>query len=478
MVAANAAGYPRDSVPPPSVVADEGAIKKPKGVKTIANLVNHVVQVSRLDRLTGTRIGVGALYVFAASAWVSTALANIALSVCLLAFLAQIPSEWPRLRREPMCILVAVAGVYLLGNTLWAMYQQPHLASKQPGAALSWFSLWLFMVIAWWCAGDKHRIRAVLSLALASFIVSLLLAFDWPQWHAILIEGYRSGIGFTAAAAGLYAATALLGWLLLATPWNLDLKSRVTLSLAFTAWIAVIVLLIQVIIISQSRTTWLALILVGIPLAVLAAKATRKKITLRRSVVAGITVLGLLGIVYSNSEVIRSRLSLAHTPLEQMLELDWSHIPYSSVGVRLHLDQYGLEKLIERPLLGWGPGTVVTQFAAAAGFPQLVKQPDLHNSFLLMLVRLGLIGGLIYLAGAAYLSRRVWRAYRNNRMSQRMFLFLLGAAGITILASLMNFRWIHIDFRFFWLILAGVAFSYALEEPKTAHNRTPVSDSG
>lgn len=464
MAAANTAGYPRNSVSPPSTAADKRAPKSQKGNKTIASLVNHVVQISRLDRLTSTQIGVGALYVFAASAWVSTALANVALGVCLLAFLAQIPSEWPRLRREPMCVLAAIAGIYLLGNTLWAMVQQPHLASKQPGAALSWFSLWLFVVIAWWCAGDKHRIRAVLSLALASFIMSLLLAFDWPQWYAILIEGRRSGIGFTAAAAGLYAATALLGWLLLAAPWSLDLKSRITSRLAVTAWIAVLVLLIQVIIVSQSRTSWLALILVGIPLAVLATKATRKKINFRRSVVIGITVFGLLGIVYSNSEVIRSRLSLAHTPLEQMVELDWSHIPYSSVGVRLHLDQYGLEKLIERPLLGWGPGTVVTQFAAAAGFPQLVKQPDLHNSFLLMLVRLGLIGGLIYLAGAAYLGRQVWQAYRNDRMSQRMFLFLLGTAGITILSSLMNFRWIHIDFRFFWLILAGIAFSYALDE--------------
>lgn len=422
-----------------------------------------------LSRLTSTRIGISALYVFAASACVSTALANLALGVCLLAFLAQIPSEWPRLRREPMFKLVIIASAYLLVSTLWAIYQQPHLASNQPGAALSWFSLWLFVVTGWWCAGNSRRIRAILSLAFASFVVSLLLAFDWAQWHEILIEGRRSGIGFTAAATGLYTATALLGWLLLARPWDLTLKSRVTVGLAFIVWMAVIILLIQVIIITQSRTTWLALLLVGVSLAVFAKGAIRKKVNFRRSVVASLIVFCLLGILYSNSEVIRSRLSLEHTPLEHILKLDWSHIAYSSVGVRFHLHQYGLEKLIERPLLGWGPGTTVThEFATADGFQKLSVQPDLHNGFLVMPVRLGLIGGLIYLAGAAYLSRRVWQAYRSHRMSRQMFLFLLGTAGVTILSSTMNFRWIHIDFRFFWMILAGVAFAYVLDKPKTS----------
>lgn len=419
-----------------------------------------------------TRIGVGALYVFAASAWVSTALANVALGVCLLAFLAQLPGEWGRIRREPMFTLALIAGVYLLGNALWAMHHQPQLASAQPRAALSWFSLWLFVVTGWWCAGSERRIRIVLGLAFVSLVASLLMDFDWAQWHATLLEGRRSGIGFTAAAAGLYTATALLGWLLIATPWDLDLKSRVTQSLAFVGWIAVILLLLQVIIISQSRTTWLALILVGISLITFAACSHKQAVKALPQgqvfkIIIGMSIIAicLLGILLADNEVIVRRF----IAFKDITLMDWAHTP-NTIRVRLSLVQYGFEKLLERPFLGWGPDTVVTrEFATADGFPALAQQPDLHNSFLVLLLRLGLFGELIYLAGAVHLSRRVWQACRRHGMSHRMFLFLLGTAGLTLLASLMNFRWTHIDFRFFWLLLAGVAFSYALGKPKASN---------
>ncbi|MCO6441256.1 MAG: O-antigen ligase family protein [Nitrococcus mobilis] len=359
-----------------------------------------------------------------------------------------------------------IAGIYLLGSTLWAMDQHPQLAAAQPGAALSWFSLWLFVVIAWWCAGNNRRVGIVLSLAFASLVISLLMGFDWRQWHAILIEARRSGIGFTAAAAGLYTATALLGWLLLARPWALDQKSRLTSSLAFVGWVAIMLWLLQIIAIAQSRTTWLALLLVGLSLAAFAGYNYRGAIkTLSQGqvfkIIIGVSIIAvcLLGFLFINDELIVRRFRV----FKKIALAGWADMPLASIGVRLSLDHYGFQKLLERPLLGWGPGTAVTrEFATADGFSALAKQPDLHNSFLVLLVRLGLIGGLIYLAGAVHLGRRVWQTYRRHAISHRMFLFLLGAAGLTFLASLMNFRWIHIDFRFFWLILAGVAFSYAL----------------
>ena len=375
--------------------------------------------------------------------------------------------------------LVLIAGVYLLCNTLWAMHHHPELASEQPRAALSWFSLWLFVVTAWWCAGNEYRIRILLGLAFVSLVASLLLEFDWAQWRAILLEGRRSGVGFTAAAAGLYTATALVGWLLIATPWNRRLQSRVTFSCILMAWMAVLLALLEVIVISQSRTTWLALILVGMLLAgftVYSRRSTIKAEPRRRVVklivLACVISIGLLGVVFVNGEVILERFFWETRMLEPIPLREWPELTHSSVGIRLLLDQYGIEKLLERPFLGWGPGTVVThQFAIADGFPTLAEQPDLHNSVLALLVRLGLFGGLIYLAGAARLGRGVWKAYRSHAMSQRMFLFLLGTAGLTLLASLMNFRWTHIDFRFFWLLLAGIAFSYTLIVPPSGTGR-------
>ncbi len=368
--------------------------------------------------------------------------------------------------------LVIIAGIYLLGSTLWAMKQHPPLAAAQPGAALNWLSLWLFVVIAWWCAGNNRRPAIVLSLAFASLVMSLFLDFDWDRWHAILIEARRSGIGFTAAATGLYTATALLGWLLLARPRVFDQRSRLSSSFAFVAWVAIMLWLLQVIAIAQSRTTWLALLLVGFVLAAFAGYIHRDAIkTLSQGqflkIIVGVSVIVicLLGFLFINDELIVRRFRV----FKKFALADWTDLPLASIGVRLSLDHYGFQKLLERPLLGWGPSTAVTrEFATADGFSALAKQPDLHNSFLVLLVRLGLLGGLIYLAGAVHLSRRVWQAYHRRAVSHGMFLFLLGAAGLTFLASLMNFRWIHIDFRFFWLILAGVAFSYALNKSPAA----------
>ena len=70
-------------------------------------------------------------------------------------------------------------------------------------------------------------------------------------------------------------------------------------------------------------------------------------------------------------------------------------IPYNSAGTRVHLWAFGLQKFVERPVFGHGPYN--HHLIIASDLQN--KHGYLHNSYLEMLVRLGLFGAPSFLVG-------------------------------------------------------------------------------
>jgi O-antigen ligase len=127
---------------------------------------------------------------------------------------------------------------------------------------------------------------------------------------------------------------------------------------------------------------------------------------------------------------------------------------------------FGVEQWLQRPWLGWGPGTsrslIVGSGEVGLWNPEDGVLKHLHNSYLEMLVQLGVVGFGLWMSMIVILLWGTVAAMRAGRMSQDLGWFILFALLYLAIWSLFNFRMVNQDFRGYWAMLAGIAFSFGL----------------
>jgi O-antigen ligase len=421
------------------------------------------------------RIGVAGLFVFAFAAWFSVAAANIGLGLLVLAFLAD-RSAWDRLRSDPLARWGLAFAGYLVVRALWAAWELPQTAADQAQGVADWLKLWLFVCVAWWLHADLRHVHWALALALAGLLAGMLAHIDWGQLQG-LSRGERSGFQLRAIAFGLYSSTALLGlWVLAPRLWR-SVKGPVYRSLTVILSLLAMALLAQGLISTQSRGAWMAALLVMPAILLMRVWVAWQRRAGRRPRTLALAVGGALllaGLVAVNWSTIQHRLGEEQETLGVIARGDFAHVPLSPIGWRVHLYRFGLEKFAERPLLGWGPGS--TQYLISHSGRAELQLPywkggltwldHLHNTYLEVLVRFGLVGALLLLGAFGSLVRGLWIAYRSGRLPVDYALFLLGGFGLTAIWNLFDFRLTHFDWRFYWLLLAGTAYSFTLQAPR------------
>jgi O-antigen ligase len=88
-----------------------------------------------------------------------------------------------------------------------------------------------------------------------------------------------------------------------------------------------------------------------------------------------------------------------------------------------------------------------------------VPYDHLHNSYLELLVRFGLVGAALAAVLLGLLFRATWRAWRQGVLPEDHALWLVGTLAFTAVWCLTDFRSQHHDWRYFWLLLAGSAYA-------------------
>jgi O-antigen ligase len=412
-------------------------------------------------------VGVAGLFVFVFGLRVSPSLAYVGLAMMDAAFLPCLALAWPRLRQEPLTWVFFGFTAYLLARTAWATHEFPDTTERQLRDAWNYFHLWLFVVVSWWLAAQPQRVMRILALALASLVIGILIRLD-PQELAGILQGERAGFGMPAIAFGLYSATALLGLVAFARRLWGPPGNRLWFTLRILGWAVLVALLAEGLLATQSRGTWLAFILVMPPLAWLSARhawgGDDAGHPSRRGWLAVLGLVLLAGLFVANSATIRERLSAESGTMGAVLTLDYSHIPthrQSSIGVRFHLNRLGLQKWLERPWLGWGPGST-RMLIQSNEIAELREWSDLHNSYLEILVRLGVVGAAFFLVGAWLVWRALHAARSDPRMPRDLHLFLNASLALLALWSLTDFRMTAADWKFYWLLLGGLVFTFRL----------------
>jgi len=444
-------------------------------------LTRHLTAPRKSGR-TVNLIGTAGLFVFAVSAFLSTSGVSIGLGLLLVAILLD-RSVWSGLRRNPVFFLFVTSIIYLVLRTVWAIWEFPDSTELQWDQAWDWVRLWLFLCVAWWINGDLKRLNWVLFLPLVGLLIGAIYYLSGNL--SVLWSGERTGFHLRIIAFGLYSSTFILGLLLLAPRIWGNRENLSVFALRIALWLIPLVLMTQGLIIAQSRGAWLAAVVVIPPLIVVRYRLLWKRgvsSPWRRMGLAILAVVFLALLIQTNLSTIKNRISQENEMFAALYRGDFDDIPNLGFGVRVQTFRFGMEKWLERPIFGWGPGS--TEYLISHSNRPILMHPDvkrgyawldhLHITYLEVLVRFGLVGALFILAVVALLLKTLWNAYRQSRLPEDYALFLAGALALTAIWSLSDFRLLHADWRSYWLLIAGSIYAFRLPSADHAeHKATP-----
>ena len=428
------------------------------------------ITASRIKITTG--LGLSGLYLFSFGAYVSPFLSAVGAGFMFMAFCMRLPAL-PSIRFDSLLMLSLIFTVYLVVRTILAITEFPQTRNTQIDQALDLFRLgYLFAVVtAFWLADSPRRIYRVLFLALCGLVVRILIKVEFNGLEEFLTG--RPGFGMPANAFGLYTAVTLLGLLLLAPTFWGTLKKRKNLILRVTIWLCLVAVFLQGLIISQSRSAFLAVLIVfppllGIKLFVWCKSKYRGHIK-QASMLAGFSILVIIFVLFANLSIIKNRITSELEAFNLIASGKAAGTAYVSITMRYEALRLGIVKWLERPMFGWGPGSSSyliknsnLEIFDARYHGGIVK--DFHNSYLETLVQIGLVGAAFFAIALWLMIKTVWQAYRAGWLSLEVFLFIVGALGLFLVATSFNLRTGDHLGRHHLTLFGGIAYAFRFHQ--------------
>ena len=348
---------------------------------------------------------------------------GVALLSGVILFLAS-----PGLRSSRWCVLLGVC--MLLQLAVWgsAMLTHPEWSSHAPTLDRLG-KLFLFLPLAVLMAGQRRNVLVCWGLFMLGLV---LVVVTYPgglaYWRGAL-AGARVDFDIrNAQHTAMYFGVALLMLTLLAKHWLLTTQGLRLWRLV--PWTLALLISLLMIYVTQTRAIVLGLLLslVVLALTVAGVKWRRGRLSKKIVVAAGILLLLLLPLVGKVVEVVKVRMQSEAQTSQLILQGRWHEVPYSSIGIRVQTWLVALERIQERPLLGWGNKARSEVIRQSTTLPDEIKREfgHLHNYFLETQLSYGLAGSLFLLCFFAYLAQAVYRAWRAGILEDEWALFALG----------------------------------------------------
>lgn len=377
------------------------------------------------------------LFAFAAGASGAKALQSIGMLLMILGSIPFLNPMWHRLARDPLAIAAAVFFMYLIFNAL--------IADKSPIAGVAHWDLvrkmsrvLLLPVVAYWLAGRQDRINWLFAAALLGMIAPIVE--QWLYWGSIapMFGAERIGFRLNPIWMGLNASLAVLGLVVFRARIVSLLAERLSTPGALAAWILLFLLMMQVVVVSQSRGAYVALAAGASVLVVLKIRQVGLSPLLQQRTQITLTVVLLmlvLAMLLLQDEVLVRRLIDERGTIASIINGDLSNLPMTPIGQRVFMYMAGLEAWLQKPWLGWGPDGSLAVIAQA-DMPQGIVHDHLHNGALDVLVRFGVVGALIFYSIPVILVRAAWCSLRAGWLQADTAQFALVAIATIAVADL------------------------------------------
>ncbi|WP_440996100.1 O-antigen ligase family protein [Arhodomonas sp. SL1] len=408
-------------------------------------------------------LGILGLYLFALASLSATSLAYVGLGL-LAGATAWAPQQLRARERRFQWIMAmsAVVAILVIVATAVSLRTIPAPRIAQIDEAISVLLLLAFPLIAVWTRGDERRVLKVLGLALVGLILGRLRHLDASNWQALL-DGRRTGIDLTPLAFNAYTAAALVGLItLVPLLWQRIRAVRPLPGGAIAViWLATVALCGYLTVVGRTRGVWLALAVIAAILLLweLLHLCRRGRDTWRPWAGAGtVLALTLAGLAIA-WPIIEDRLQEEAQPIQELSQGNLDVIqPDNAIGIRLHMWQWGLQKVLERPVLGWGPGSS-SHLLDQSGIATLIRHTDFHNGLLDLSAQVGIPATVVFGALCLAIVLTPLHAKGKNRHIVRTLVILLL---LHLLTQATNFRMLNTDWRFLWLLFAGLCTGYAV----------------
>lgn len=319
--------------------------------------------------------------------------------------------------------------------------------------------LWIFPIFAYAIYRGKISVPILLLVSTLALLTRILLKMNWDQFPEIL--PIRYGFDFQVNVFSLFACAVLLGLIVLMGQFKRIFMANKIVGMI--VWVILVTVFTVIVISTLTRGAWLGL---GVALFVAALLQLQRKSSrgnLKNSawkvlLVAAVIVTSAL---FFGKDRIIKRILTDKATYAQILTADRDKIPYTSVGVRAHMNIYGLQKWTERPLLGWGVGTadnVLDQDQRLKGWYHL------HNGYVQILVEQGLLGFLLYAAGFIIMMTGLLKAGERSLIPADILIFLISMWVLVLVWHLTDTWLTHRSTRLLLLPLTGISFSYLLKD--------------
>lgn len=425
-------------------------------------------------RRRARQVGRVGLQVLFASAFLAPAVANAGLLLVTAAFPFAV-ADWRVLLRQPVVLACAACAIYLVALTVVLRLAPPEAIDVHWSGLWDWLRLALFIPVAFFVRADSAHLGRLLLLCVLGLIIGMLWGLDWVQLLSspqVYLNTSRDGYGFPALGFALFSGTAVLGMVLLRRRWWAGSPAHILL------WVVCSLLLLQGFLVTQARGAWFSLAVTAGFVFIRSRRYRQRPVgppqtrVLRYAAVISVLVV----FAATQGQLIVSRL-LEEVPAVQDI-ISRRQEYYSggaSVTLRWNAQRFGVETWLRRPLTGWGPDTS-HDLMVASGNPKFEAGEDeetkilrhLHNTYLELLVQTGVFGFVLAGVLIAALLRGLMQAFRAGRLAADLYLFLLSAFVLTLLWSLFDYRVVHQDWRFYWLLLAGTASTFSLPPDNAA----------
>lgn len=376
---------------------------------------------------------------------------------------------WHTLAHHPFSRVVGLFAVYVV---LQILYLHAH-----GGGTLQYLSTpmskpvklgFLGVVVGTWLCLYPAMTRTVLNLMLAGFVVQSVLGLIQTGPALLLSDHVRLTIGYPANLGAMFFGMATVATLLAAIDASGERRRWNTTRFRVVGYAACFVFFVICLVLSGSRGAWLATIM-ATPFVVFFYLRHRRGAGAGRAHKPGWHAISL-GVVLAIVVATGAYRMAATGRLQGFVQIagDFlsghvANIPMSSVGIRLHLLDYGLHLFARHPLLGQG-------LAAIAG---LIQETDIragsfvpahmHDAYLQALVGFGAIGSGLMIWGAVVLIRGARANFRRDAGRPLEYWVLAAMGTVAAVANLFDsLAWRLVEARIPLELLLGCAFALSL----------------
>lgn len=404
-------------------------------------------------------LGVGGLYLFAISIFFSVAGANIGLAWMGIGFLLMLPFYGRDIGKDRYFIMGILFMGYVYLAAFVASTHWPELADKNFERALDWIRMGFLVafITAFWLAHAPEHLPRVFILAAIGFVMRMARYFDLTLLPAYLSGAARANFGIFINPFALFAATLLLFFLM--TPHRYRHLWQKLL------WFLTILILIEAIIATQARQIWIICALVLPCFLFLRYGPVVYRFPRTSTIIGAIALTMIISLVAVNFNIFQKRFSEEQETITAIFSGDLDAVPPTSIGLRVYALRLGVERFLERPLFGFGPG--MNHYLIDHGpYPDLqaMKIQHFHNAYLETLVALGLVGGLFFGWQLLFWYRGIGRGLQNSFIDVDLALFLKGALLLFLLANLFDFHLGNYWGRFYITLLGGACYAPRLAQ--------------